>query len=875
MPIRILLLLALAASWGGGARPMEAETECESRRTAFYEDAHARRMDGHEERVLLISRAQRLINVYAARAPMCTGRLYEHLAYLLVVDHQHAEAVNQIQAYFARAGDRVPARAQVNLGIQLGYALNQLGQTLNASQAYFKAAKHADGVEARFGARALVEAAATARVLGDDAGSLQYLATALGLIQDSLAYGSNLETVHGLALTSLGNLLEHQLAGEERPRERRRLIRLLDQTAQRAISALGQDGQAAGYRALSLNLSALANAMEGRFGEARAIIQRARVLALRAGVLLPTALFETELMRSRVLELQGDQEGARQAALEARQDAAQRHSVLDETRAIERLAMLAEQEQAWESAEDLYQQAVFLNESYRARLGLQDWSVASFGAMQAPYRGLVRVRLAAGDVRGAFVALEQTRARYLIDLRHHLEVRRHLSPAARGEVDSLTTALSEARLEAVEEPSTTRRAALTLRISTLQHQIETSTRTPLPGNEGVDIAALQYRLGTADRTLVSYFLDGRSSTAFVVRSDTLVALPLDVSPARLRSVLGRTAALWRGDEATDPAFSLAGLHELYQRLVAEVEPWIEGDDVVVIPDGEIASIPFGMLVSAPAQSYESADYLVRKWRIGTDVAASLVEGAAIPRHEADHILSLGFDGSPGSTWNTRSRPPLTHVDEEIEAIAIYKGGNALVGRAASEAAFERLAPRADIIHIASHAEANPALPLYSRIGLAGDSDEDGTLHLYEILQTPLDADLVVLSGCSTSRGQNQSGEGVIGLQYGMRAAGARATISTQWPVADKAMAEIMGDLYRGLARGLDKAEALRQAQLAYLASHEGLSASPFYWAAPVLSGDPSPVGLQKSHRWLVWSALLGVAMMAWLAWRLRRPPAHV
>ena len=354
----------------------------------------------------------------------------------------------------------------------------------------------------------------------------------------------------------------------------------------------------------------------------------------------------------------------------------------------------------------------------------------------------------------------------------------------------------------------------------------------------------------------------------MVRADTLMAVPLDAPVATVRALMRRAGSVWRGD-APDPAFALSPLHELYQRLVAPVRPYVSGDAVILIPDSEIATLPFALLPTAPAADYASAPYLLREWTISTELAASLVATAPMPR-EVGAVLALGRSTFDGFTWNDAPLDPLSHVESEVETIGTY--GTAF--QQATEAAFDSLAAGARVIHLASHAQAAPVQPLYSRIALGSGGGEDGTLPLYEILETPLAADLVVLSGCETGGGSVRGGEGVVGLEYGVRAAGAAAAVATRWSVADRATAEIMGTFYEKLAAGLPKDEALRQAQLIYLASSEGLAASPFYWAAPVLSGSPAPIPLDGRTNW--WPLLIVVVTVTGgLTWRLKqtRPDA--
>ena len=88
------------------------------------------------------------------------------------------------------------------------------------------------------------------------------------------------------------------------------------------------------------------------------------------------------------------------------------------------------------------------------------------------------------------------------------------------------------------------------------------------------------------------------------------------------------------------------------------------------------------------------------------------------------------------------------------------------------------------------------------------------------------------------------GEGMIGLTRAFQYAGARSVLSSLWKVADVSTAELMENFYSHLKQNRTKAEALRQAQLAFI--HKGRSgdsayprnlAHPFYWAAFLLNGE--------------------------------------
>jgi CHAT domain-containing protein len=100
-------------------------------------------------------------------------------------------------------------------------------------------------------------------------------------------------------------------------------------------------------------------------------------------------------------------------------------------------------------------------------------------------------------------------------------------------------------------------------------------------------------------------------------------------------------------------------------------------------------------------------------------------------------------------------------------------------------------------------------------------------------------ELVVLSACNTGQGEVKNGEGVFGLRRALEEAGAQSVMMSLWSVPDKETLELMKLFYQKWLAGMDKHEALKQAQLEMRqrvrTEHDGHDL-PYYWAAFVLVG---------------------------------------
>jgi CHAT domain-containing protein len=108
--------------------------------------------------------------------------------------------------------------------------------------------------------------------------------------------------------------------------------------------------------------------------------------------------------------------------------------------------------------------------------------------------------------------------------------------------------------------------------------------------------------------------------------------------------------------------------------------------------------------------------------------------------------------------------------------------------------------------------------------------------LEDIFNSPVRADLVVLSACQTALGEEVDGEGLIDLTWGFLYAGAKTVVASLWKVNDASTAELMRLFYGAMERqGMSPASALRWAQ--WTMAQQSRWADPYYWAGFILEGD--------------------------------------
>jgi CHAT domain-containing protein/tetratricopeptide (TPR) repeat protein len=233
-----------------------------------------------------------------------------------------------------------------------------------------------------------------------------------------------------------------------------------------------------------------------------------------------------------------------------------------------------------------------------------------------------------------------------------------------------------------------------------------------------------------------------------------------------------------------------------------------------------------------------------------------------------------FAPLPGSLLEARD------VADQWRLVAPSHTSTTLTGLAASAAAFKTNAAHKTVLHLATHAFAygmrcapsqasaqvsgaatrgvlvnadsrsveGSALQLAglafagaNRTSAAGDAENAGIVTAEEIGTLDLRGTVwAVLSACDTGVGRVLAGEGVLGLRYAFRSAGAHTVIMSLWDADDQATREWMHELYFArLQQKLNTADSVRAANISILHKRRalGLSTHPYYWAPFVAVGD--------------------------------------
>jgi CHAT domain-containing protein/Tfp pilus assembly protein PilF len=406
-------------------------------------------------------------------------------------------------------------------------------------------------------------------------------------------------------------------------------------------------------------------------------------------------------------------------------------------------------------------------------------------------------------------------------------------------------------------------------------------------------------LGTEveEGTLELVYVAGyRGINVFVLKKGEelrVIRIPVSVEQVRgwlrrLRSLLPEAVGVV-GDRLGRTQRLRSLLAEIYKKLLAPSLLSTEPSRLLIIPDGPLHYLPWGALIRDFGEKGMTKQQYLAEWK-PFSISPSETLFAELKKKRRPIVFDkvdakdptqvpefIGFGAptypsgldnvKPEAISDARARAvmqrgmlslePLPWSQREVEDIAnLFPPGHAqvFVGGESTEEEVKKVAQGVRILHFATHARLDNLFPLNSALvltmpeGLPPDRD-NGLLQVWEIFEKMrLDADLVVLSACDSALGEEEGGEGLVGLTRAFQYAGARSVMASLWSVQDQATSELMIRFYKHLRAGLTKDEALRQAQIELIRTpievvnekgEKSLfdASAPYFWAGFQVYGD--------------------------------------
>ncbi|HKI06066.1 MAG TPA: CHAT domain-containing protein [Thermoanaerobaculia bacterium] len=507
------------------------------------------------------------------------------------------------------------------------------------------------------------------------------------------------------------------------------------------------------------------------------------------------------------------------------------------------------------------EEAIKLMESIRRKAVREDLKAMYLEAQRGCYELLVDLLIAdppahtpVKSIARAFEVIERRKARNLLDsltsprpplnpevAANRQEIQREIEHLAaeierRGQLGLPSKDLKMARSRSLERLSN-------LDARFLAQEIE------LPSTPSIPLRNAQQELDDNTLLLV-YHLGAERSLLLLVSPDQVEVHALPPEKEIEDSAREFHKRLSTSQRPLDEKLAAQTAEDLGRMLLGPVAGRLGGKDLVVVPDGALHSVPFGVLIVAAPRDGDRPGVRGSPARL-------------FERHKVVSLPSVSVLAAIRERKSRRSAPPgvialfaapalrdeqyrdIPNTQREAEAIkALLPPGARAVMKlgfdATKEAAVSGLLSRVQIVHFAAHATIDREHPELSGIVLAQKNRQgvalDSYLRVHDIWALDIPADLVVLSACKTAQGKEMRAEGLLGLTQSFFHAGASSMLVNLWDVDDESTPEFMKVFYTSLyVRHRSPAEALRDAQIR-MSRHERWH-SPYYWAGFVLQGE--------------------------------------
>ena len=419
--------------------------------------------------------------------------------------------------------------------------------------------------------------------------------------------------------------------------------------------------------------------------------------------------------------------------------------------------------------------------------------------------------------------------------------------------------------------------------STISSELESkSGAAQAAGASGGDSATESYLENTLAKLGphvmgIRLLLGDNHAYTIVVTANTRKKFELKATPAEVRGkAFEALNAL--GSRGSDPR---PRLEELYAMVAAPLEDELKAMETPAGAQGRVATLLWSLddaLRYLPmAALYDGRHYLVERFNNVLFTPASYGHMADSPLlgGAKPSVLAMGLSKSYGGL------PALPGVMPELDAVvhdpAVPESHGPMEGKLLPNEQFTLAALKTElgagksfsVVHIASHfvVETGSGEEPYLMLGGEDAGEAKGyAWNLSDMENSPVafhGTRLLTLSACSTAKDYtSRNGLEMDSLGMVAQQKDAEAVLATLWDVNDASTSRLMSDFYdRWMKHAADgKAEALRQAQLAFLsgpaaqaavASDRGVKnareaataqqdagySHPFYWAPFVLIGN--------------------------------------
>ena len=474
---------------------------------------------------------------------------------------------------------------------------------------------------------------------------------------------------------------------------------------------------------------------------------------------------------------------------------------------------------ALHEAIDYYQHSVKVYNELRALLQYEDaWKISFRNDCKGSYIGLWRTLVKLSQFDEALCAAEQGRAQALVDLmefQYGSDLSASGSFEPKATIYDITSGVSSTTLFVALERSTIHLWVLykgknmKFRQNDVKEQCENA----------------DFYLGDLRKKA---FEEIRGGARVICENRSLSELREEdeLSPSKETS----------GGTLNSSQSKRSSLRQLHEYIIGPVSDLLEGDELVIVPDGALCLAPFAAFVDSESK-YLSESVRIRI--LPSLTSLKLITASDEDYHKKSGVLLVG-DPCLDEVTDLLGYPfftPLLNARREVEIIGEMLGIPPLTGKEATKAEVLRQITSVAVVHIAAHGKMETG-----EIALAPNltrtykkpEEQDYMLTVSDVQAANLRTRLVVLSCCHSAQGK-VSAEGVVGIARAFLGAGARSVLASLWAIDDEATMVFMRIFYNHLKDGNSASVSLHRARK-YLRESKEFSAVK-YWAPFVLIGD--------------------------------------
>ena len=316
-------------------------------------------------------------------------------------------------------------------------------------------------------------------------------------------------------------------------------------------------------------------------------------------------------------------------------------------------------------------------------------------------------------------------------------------------------------------------------------------------------------------------------------------------------------------------------YPLYNLLIGPVKKSINNSKIIIIPGDSLCYLPFGVLVSDPAElDFREMRMLFRDHPISYSYSPELWAEAAVykPQFVKGNLISFINDQEDQAKVQMINGAQIFHNKsksrQEIRELLSIIQGRYFDRKHATEKWFRQRAPDYRIIHIGLPSDIDTDTPLQSKIRFnkeANDTVNDGRLLAWELAGLNLYARLMVLRNCQLHHSQKNQNPYLTPWQFSILNSGIPSVMLSLWPAHHNMSAEFIKGFYAALSNGKTKDEALQEAMLKYLSGVNDVYAHPAFWSGFMITGNTSPLDKPARPWYLYLLILIPVAfVVVWI-----------